>query len=380
MPKNYLIKNAAIKSLFTGDVTVRDILVEDGIITRLAENIDGPQVRTVLDASGMLITPGWVDCHCHLDEGEGRIGANIEKSILSHGVTYAVDAGSCGADRYELFRENIVKKARLHIKAYLNISRKGVPEESGELLDMSNLDEAACLNMYHRHSDELLGLKVRLDKAICSDPVLALKTIRKMADSIQTPVCIHATRCVLPIEEILAYLKPKDVFAHSYANTPSGILDASGHVKQAVIKARRQGIIFDLSHGRSNFAFSTAQKAIDQGFEVDTISTDLHRFNADGPVYNLANVMSKMLSLGFELDKVLQLVTIAPARALELTDKALSIREGQKADLTGFKIVHGRFRYTDTENTEYISNIAVQSCFTALDTAIFTPGAAPLSL
>jgi 5-methylthioadenosine/S-adenosylhomocysteine deaminase len=48
----------------TGDLARGDVLVEDGRISAVAEQIDAPGAE-VLDATGMLVLPGFVDSHRH---------------------------------------------------------------------------------------------------------------------------------------------------------------------------------------------------------------------------------------------------------------------------------------------------------------------------
>ncbi|MBI5089909.1 MAG: amidohydrolase family protein, partial [Actinobacteria bacterium] len=45
----------------------RDILIVDGVIARVAERIDG-KGADVLDATGMVAAPGFIDVHVHLRE------------------------------------------------------------------------------------------------------------------------------------------------------------------------------------------------------------------------------------------------------------------------------------------------------------------------
>ena len=60
----YVIKNGAV--VFPDGVKRCDILVEDGKIARLAENIDAD--CEVLDADGLHVFPGLIDMHVHLRE------------------------------------------------------------------------------------------------------------------------------------------------------------------------------------------------------------------------------------------------------------------------------------------------------------------------
>ena len=71
---------------FTGDIAVKDgKIAEAGNITSAA--------RRTIDASGLLVAPGWVDIHTHYD-GQASWDAQMTPSSW-HGVTTAV-MGNCG--------------------------------------------------------------------------------------------------------------------------------------------------------------------------------------------------------------------------------------------------------------------------------------------
>ena len=59
----------------------------------------------------------------------------------------------------------------------------------------------------------------------------------------------------------------------------------------------------DIGHGQGSFDWKVAELAAKSGFWPDTISTDLHTGNVNGTVKDLANVMSKMLTLGMSIKK-----------------------------------------------------------------------------
>jgi dihydroorotase len=62
MPNSILIKGGSIQG-----ATAQDVLVEDGVITKIAPSIDG-QFDTVIEAQGRVLLPGFVDLHTHLRE------------------------------------------------------------------------------------------------------------------------------------------------------------------------------------------------------------------------------------------------------------------------------------------------------------------------
>ena len=96
------------------------------------------------------------------------------------------------------------------------------------------------------------------------------------------PMMMHITDSPIPLPDLLAQMKPGDIVTHCYHGRAHGIM---GQEKQFVLKevveAQRHGIIFDCAHGRNHFSFRMIEKALDQGFLPDTISTDLTLTSAD---------------------------------------------------------------------------------------------------
>jgi N-acyl-D-aspartate/D-glutamate deacylase len=72
--------------------TVTDIGISDGVIVAVGDLSEASATRSV-DASGLLVTPGWVDIHTHYD---GQVTWDSELAPSSwHGVTTIV-MGNCG--------------------------------------------------------------------------------------------------------------------------------------------------------------------------------------------------------------------------------------------------------------------------------------------
>ena len=68
-----------------------DVAIDDGKVVRMAKNL--PAGREELDATGKLVTPGFVDIHTHYD---AQVTWDAELSPTSwHGVTSVV-MGNCG--------------------------------------------------------------------------------------------------------------------------------------------------------------------------------------------------------------------------------------------------------------------------------------------
>ena len=112
-------------------------------------------------------------------------------------------------------------------------------------------------------------------------------------------------------------------------------------------KAADDGILFDVGHGAGSFSFEVAEAAMSQGLHPGTISSDLHVYNVEGPVYDLATTVSKFMLLGLTLEQALEKVTVAPARAMGMLDEIGRIAAGCLADVSVFDLQTGEFDFRD---------------------------------
>ena len=95
------------------------------------------------------------------------------------------------------------------------------------------------------------------------------------------------------------------------------ILDENGMVRKGIMDARERGVLFDASNGCNNYDLEISRKAMKQGFIPDIISSDI---NTAGfylqPLHSLPRIMSKYLDMGMCLERVLDAVTVCPARLI----------------------------------------------------------------
>ena len=86
-----IVRHGTIADGLGGDPFVGDVAVTDGVIAAIGE-VDGVATREI-DATGLLVTPGFVDLHTHYD-GQAIWSDRMTPSS-AHGVTTAV-MGNCG--------------------------------------------------------------------------------------------------------------------------------------------------------------------------------------------------------------------------------------------------------------------------------------------
>jgi dihydroorotase len=144
---------------------------------------------------------------------------------------------------------------------------------------------------------------------------------------------------------ILEKLRPGDIHTHVFAQQ-FPILDEQGRVNDFMFRARERGIIFDLGHGAASFWYRNAVPAIQQGFNPDSISTDLHTGNLHGPVFDMLTTMNKVLNMGVPLEGVIARSTVAPAREIGHPELG-HISAGAEADVAVFALDEGTFSFVD---------------------------------
>lgn len=71
-----IIKNGQLFNK-EGQLEYKDLKIEKGIVTEIAENIDAEGYE-VIDAAGLIVSPGFVDLHVHLREPGGEKKETIE--------------------------------------------------------------------------------------------------------------------------------------------------------------------------------------------------------------------------------------------------------------------------------------------------------------
>ena len=183
----------------------------------------------------------------------------------------------------------------------------------------------------------------------------AMHMAKGLAKTINRPLYIHIGEHQLQpghddANEIFGIAGPGDIITHLFHGNKYGLLDDQGKVLPSVHEAVKRGVLFDVGFGGYNFSWAVADKVMAQGVVPDIISSDLQQFNVLGPVYSLAHVMGAIMHLGLSLQEVIDRVTVNPARALKLDDRAGSLKPGMPADITVFDVEAGEFEIQDTRN------------------------------
>lgn len=89
---NLLLKNGTILTITKGTIPKGDILIIDGIIKQIGENISPPAGVKVIDVSGKYVIPGIIDSHTHIAlSGTNETGDAITAEVNMRDVLHAED-------------------------------------------------------------------------------------------------------------------------------------------------------------------------------------------------------------------------------------------------------------------------------------------------
>jgi dihydroorotase len=125
-------------------------------------------------------------------------------------------------------------------------------------------------------------------------------------------------------------------------------VDKDINVLPVVRKKVEEGLLLDVGHGKGSFTFAVARAALKQGVLPHTISSDLHRYNLHGPVFDLATTLSKFLHLGVSLDEAVRRATTTPARFVRMENEIGTLKAGAFADVAVLELKSGPTALTDT--------------------------------
>ena len=133
--------------------------------------------------------------------------------------------------------------------------------------------------------------------------------------------------------------------------------------------AQERGIIFDVGHGGGSFRFDQAVPAMEQGFQPNTISTDLHTGSMNGAMKDMSNVMSKFLNMGMNMQQVIDASTWKPAQVIKREDLG-HLSEGAGADIAVFTLRKGDFGFIDVQKKRMPGSQRLECELTVRDGAV----------
>ena len=334
-----------------------DVAIAGGKIARVAPDIAVGAAGRVVDVSGYVVTPGIIDIHTHVYTFPPRTESYVEGMVAdahlpASGVTTTVDAGTAGWRDWLDFKERCIDRAKTRILAFLNVASGGMVDRATEQ-QVEEMDPRVAAAVAERYPDRIVGIKAahywtKEPWDAAHPPWASVERAVEAGERCGKPVMVDfwPRPPERPYPDLILHkLRPGDIHTHVFAQQ-FPILDEDGHVRDDLRRARDRGVIFDLGHGAGSFWFRNALPALRDGFPPDSISTDLHMGNINGPVVSMINTMSKYLSMGMSLQEVIMRSTVAPAREIGHPELG-TLGVGAEADVAVLERMQGTFGYAD---------------------------------
>jgi len=339
MSYELIIKGGRVIDPSVGLDATRDVAIAGGKIAAVEPNITAGAADTI-DARGKIVAPGLIDIHTHA--GRSKEGPPI---CLQDGVTCWVDAGSGGADNMDEVAA-VARGAPQIGRCLVNIARTGIAP-GGELHDLSRANVDLARGAIARNRDVVIGVKARMSNNIAgANDLEALRRAQAAAGDL--PVMIHVGQNYSPLRSYLSLLKRGDIVTHIYAPAPNGLLDDKGKLIPEVLAARRRGIYFDFGNGiADHFDWATVEAATKQDFWPDTFSTDWNVMSRTTGVFDMPNVMSKLIMFGMPLSQTIAAATCNAARIFPSFDDRGTLNVGAPADVAILELRDGNFEFLD---------------------------------
>jgi len=370
---------------------VRDIGIRKGRIAAVAPKlVPGPKTK-VIDAAGLLVTPGLIDTHAHVYEHvAGDFGLNPDLVGVRSGVTTVVDQGGPSALTFDGFRHFIAEPAKTRVLAFVSAYLAGglLGHRYVDLYGPTGINVKAIVDTARANADLVRGIKAHAEPGGYSRWGMAsMKLAKEASRELKLPVYIHLGTLwpeqrgvtVEPgkiIDEVVPLLDPGDILAHPFTKFPSGFVAPDGSIHPLVCEALGRGVRIDIGRG-AHFSLKNAKTVLGAGILPFTLGADLHGYNvrfrdrgraysgmftdgADAIVaedraspfsrpYSLQHAMTELLALGVPLIEIVRMATSNAAVMLGLENEMGSLSVGMPADLSAMRLVEGDWTLIDSE-------------------------------
>ncbi len=353
-----LFKNAIIHTVSNTGTIKGDLLIKDGKIVEIGENVSHPDAR-VIDAGGLHIYPGLIDIHTHLGIYEENAGwAGADGNEYSEPVTPHLraldainpddpaffDAYANGITTVNIFpgSANIIGGLGVAVKTYgKKLKDRIVKEPSGlkmafgenpkrvysskNILPSTRLGNAAvarkalleAFNYYKKNENSK------------NDPrkfKLNLEAIKGVFEG-KYPARIHSHRA----DDIITAWRIMNEFDLKFAieHCTEGHLIADFIGEKKIPCALGPSISTKIKQELKNITFKTAKALYDNDV--------LFAFITDAPVipiYTLPLEAALAVREGLPEDEAIKAMTINAARILGVDNRLGSIEKGKDADIT----------------------------------------------
>lgn len=268
-----LIKNAKLFNN-TGDLVKKDLKIENGIITEMADTIQPENGDRLIDVEGKLVTPGLVDVHVHLREPGGEKKETIEtgtKAAARGGFTTIAAMPNTRPvpdtkEQLQWLQSRIKETAQVRVLPYASIT---IRELGKELTDFAALKEEGAFAL----TDDGVGIQ---------NAGMMLEAMKKAAE-LDIPIVAHCEENTLINKG--AVHEGEFSKKHGINGIPS--VCESVHIARDVLLAEATGCHYHVCHISTKESVRVVRDAKRAGIKVTAEVTPHHLLLCDEDIPGL---------------------------------------------------------------------------------------------
>lgn len=350
----YVIKNALVYTMADAGVVKADILVENGKVAAIGENLSA---ETVIDAAGKVVTPGFVDAHSHIGgiadltplgedlneitnpltpELDAYYGINPKDKCFGYAIEQGITTsclipGSanvvCGwGMAYKSAGEHRLIKDPVALKAAMGINPKGC-YAAKKMAPMTRMAIANLMKKYLRDVKDYMAKKAAAGDDAAKLPPYDLG-LEHGIPVIEKKIPLKVHSYMHDMMTLLEIAREFDILVTmDHAQGASDFADelADPHVKGVVFGPTCEPL-FPGEGGKLDY--ECCKMLDDRGVNVAVMT--------DGPVtainvllYEIGEAVRK----GMDPVRALGMVTVNAARILGIEDRVGSLAVGMDADI-----------------------------------------------
>lgn len=247
----YLIRGGKVIDGSGMPAFTADVAIDGSVISELGGRLD-PAGRIVIDADGLIVSPGFIDIHTHSDR---TIFDNpLGDSKVMQGVTTEVTC-NCGIGPFP-----VSKARRSELEAYLNTERGSLPGEgiswedfSGFAAAVENIRPGINLAMLVAHGALRIAAMGSEDREPTAEELAAMEQMLDISlaqgawgmstGMIYPPGSFARTAELIALSKILA--RHQALYSTHVRNESGRLLEA---VDEAILLSLESGVRVEISH------------------------------------------------------------------------------------------------------------------------------------